>query len=233
MLAHRCALAALLSLSLGAATAGAQAPANSPEVPTATAPPPGVARAVLFSSENCPHCGDVIYRVLPDVQAIFGPQLEVLQFKTQDPFGDILYQMAYELFMPPDSGREVPLMVIGDRALLGTSPIRDEFPLLVQMYLGQGGVDWPAIPGLREALAGAQPAAPTSEPTPTDTVEPTEAPPTPVPPTATALPTATPVPGLADRALGNSLFLGLVLLLALVALGALLVVVRGGGRRRS
>ena len=224
----------------------AQSPTEPPDETTATtataaptqdepAAAPGVARAVLFTSENCPHCADVIYRVLPDIQTLFGSQLEVLQFKTQDPYGDILYQMAYELFMPPDSGREVPVMVIGDRLLVGVGAIRDEFPVLVQTHLSQGGVDWPAIPGLRESIAQAQsPAAAPAEPTEIDTeeppatVEPTQEPATPTP-AATPVPTPEPSQGLLAGSAGKAL-----LLVALLAfLGILLAAVRFIAGRRS
>lgn len=248
MNALRSAGLALTVALLCVSPARAQSPTEPPDettATTATAAPtkdepaaapaaPGVARAVLFTSENCPHCADVIYRVLPDIQTLFGSQLEVLQFKTQDPYGDILYQMAYELFMPPESGREVPVMVIGDRLLVGVGAIRDEFPVLVQTHLSQGGVDWPAIPGLRESIAQAQsPAAPLAEPTEIDTEEP----PATVEPTqepATPTPAATPVPtphrrGLLAGSAGKAL-----LLVALLAfLGILLAAVRFIAGRRS
>jgi uncharacterized membrane protein len=52
--------------------------------------------------------------------------------------------------------------------LLGSYDIPDQFPGLIEHYLDQGGVDWPDIPGLREALAEAAP-EPTPVPEPTHT----------------------------------------------------------------
>jgi len=41
--------------------------------------------------------------------------------------------------------------------LVGSVDIPEKFPGLIEHYLAQGGVDWPAIPGLAEAMATAQP----------------------------------------------------------------------------
>ena len=47
----------------------------------------------------------------------------------------------------------VPFLVIDDSYLIGSADIPEQFPGLIETYLAQGGVDWPDIPGLREALA--------------------------------------------------------------------------------
>jgi hypothetical protein len=194
---------------------------------------PGVARAVLFFSENCVHCTDVVYRVLPDIQKLFGPQLEVVQLNTVDPSAQILYQMASELYVKGEE-REVPMMVIGDKALIGVGSIEDQFAALVQTYLVQGGVDWPDVPGLREAIGSTQinmAAAPTATVKPTE--KPTAAPPTAAPATATPTPAPTATPAPAGGGLSGALGKGVVLLLLLVAIAAVVLVVQYVRSRRE
>jgi len=68
--------------------------------------------------------------------------------------------------------------------------IPQQFPDLIEKYLAQGGVDWPDIPGLAEALAAAQP-TPTMTSAPTATTAPASTSTT-VPSTAT--PSSAPTP---------------------------------------
>jgi septal ring-binding cell division protein DamX len=242
----RSSLLALAALLVGGVLASAQTPAAQPTTapgstaaPTSQAPTaPGVVRAVLFYSENCPHCSDLRFSVLPPIQQIFGANLDVLQLKVNDEYGDILYQMALELYVPKDEPSGVPMMVIDSKALIGLTTISDDFPLLVETYLSQGGVDWPDIPGLRESIAASEgaaaPGAPSAPPA-TDTEAPTDTPqPTPVPSaTPTPLPTATPVPPLAQRVLGGRVGQSLALLGVLVVLAALLAAASALRGRRT
>jgi uncharacterized membrane protein len=62
----------------------------------------------------------------------------------------------------------VPFLVIDHTYLVGSVDIPEKFPGLIESYLAQGGVDWPAIPGLREAIGSS---AGTDEPVPTLTAE--------------------------------------------------------------
>jgi glutaredoxin len=231
----RSAALALVLCAVTATLVSAQT-ATKPSAGAASSPSPvgpGVARAVLFYSENCPHCADVVYRVLPDIQKMFGPQLEVLQLSTADPNADLLYQMASELYVKPED-RQVPMMLIGDQALVGVTAIQDKLPLLIQTYLVAGGVDWPDVPGLREAMA----ASPVNmAAAPTATLEPTEEPTVPPPIVAPATPTPTPAPTEAPPptggGLGGALGKGVALLLLLVVVGAVLLGIQYVRGRRS
>jgi uncharacterized membrane protein len=46
---------------------------------------------------------------------------------------------------------------VGDVVLIGSVEIPEKLPSLIESYLARGGVDWPDIPGLAEALVTAQP----------------------------------------------------------------------------
>ena len=68
--------------------------------------------------------------------------------------GRALFSAALQYFNLETSG--VPFLVIGDTYLVGSINIPQQFPGMIEQYLAQGGVDWPAIPGLAETLAAAQ-----------------------------------------------------------------------------
>ncbi|GAB4530121.1 MAG: vitamin K epoxide reductase family protein [Anaerolineae bacterium] len=137
-------------------------------------------RAVLFYSPSCPHCHKVISEDLPPLLDKYGERLQIIGVDTTRPVGQALYQAALQRYSIPEERRGVPTLIIGDAVLVGSVEIPQQLPDLVEKYLAQGGVDWPDIPGLAEALAAAQP-------TPGDTpVQPT--------PQATSAQTLLPTP---------------------------------------
>lgn len=69
------------------------------------------------------------------------------------PDGAALYQVAIEHFKLPEERLGVPTMINDTWVVVGSGEIPEQFPDLVDYYLSQGGVDWPDVPGLREALA--------------------------------------------------------------------------------
>jgi uncharacterized membrane protein/glutaredoxin len=125
----------------------------------------GVVRAVLFSSPTCPHCRKVREEVLPALWDRFGTRFQVAVLSTATPAGRDLYWVAYRHYGVQQRG--VPLLVVGDFALVGSDEIPRRLPGLVSSYLGAGGVDWPPLPGLHVAIAASlPPPAPTPLPTP-------------------------------------------------------------------
>jgi uncharacterized membrane protein len=122
-----------------------------------------VVYAVLFYSPTCPHCEYVITEILPPLFDEYGDQLQIIGVNVQETEGSDLFKAAAQSFGLDQAG--VPFLVVGDRYLMGSVDIPEQFPGLVEQYLSQGGVDWPAIPGLAEVLAasGAD-AAPDSPP---------------------------------------------------------------------
>lgn len=110
-----------------------------------------VVRAVLFYSPGCGHCRYVITETLPPLFAKYGEQLQIVSVDVTQPQGQILFAAALQKFGIETGG--VPFLVVGDTYLIGSVQIPETFPILIESYLAQGGVDWPDIPGLREALA--------------------------------------------------------------------------------
>jgi len=112
-----------------------------------------VVRAALFWEEGCPYCSGIIDYFLPPLQAKYGSQLEILfiQVLTQED-AESLYAVASAYGIPTDAVG-VPFLIIGNRALIGSTNIRNELPGLINLYLAQGGVDYPQIDALAPLLA--------------------------------------------------------------------------------
>lgn len=130
----------------------------------AQTPTPGaVVHAVLFYSPNCGHCQYVITEVLLPLFEQYDDQLYIAGVDISQSGGQALFLSALQYFNPELDG--VPFLVVGDIYLVGSVDIPEKFPGLIEQYLAQGGVDWPAIPGLAEALAAPQPTeAPSATP---------------------------------------------------------------------
>ncbi|MFZ2095164.1 MAG: vitamin K epoxide reductase family protein [Anaerolineales bacterium] len=133
----------------------------------------------------------------------------------------------------------VPFLVVGDTYLVGSVDIPNQFPGLIDHYLAQGGVDWPAIPGLAEAINAPTPTEAPSA-TPVVTVISTALP-------TSITPTSTPVSGLllsgshtpsvgatfANDPLGNSLAVVVLVAMILSVGGAILVFQRNNWAKLS
>ncbi len=144
-----------------------------------------VVRAVLFYSPTCPHCHTVINETLLPMMEQYGERLQVIGIDITQPGGAALYEASTEQFNVPAEMQGVPRLVVGDIFMVGSLQIPQEFPGIVEQGLASGGIDWPAIPGLAEALAAGQQA---EEATPA----PAEAESAPSAATNTPLPDATP-----------------------------------------
>lgn len=113
---------------------------------------PPVVYAVLFYSPTCPHCHEVINNGLPPITEEFGNQLEVVFINVTVEGGSAYYMEACTVFsIPDDDCGPVPLMVVGDRYLIGSLQIPQELPDIVREGLASGGLPLPPIAGLQEA----------------------------------------------------------------------------------
>lgn len=63
------------------------------------------------------------------------------------------------------------MLIVGDAVLVGSEEIPQQFPSLIEKHLAEGGIDWPAIPGLAEAIAQS-PTPPPSTPATTTAASP-------------------------------------------------------------
>jgi uncharacterized membrane protein len=135
-----------------------------------------VVRAVLFYSPTCPHCHKVITEDLPPLFEKYGDQLQIVGVDTTTTGGQTLFIAAIQQYNIPPENQAVPMLFLGDQILLGSVEIPERLPLLIEQYLALGGVDWPDVPGLREALeasrtesaSAAEQAAPSAAPAPAE-----------------------------------------------------------------
>lgn len=108
----------------------------------------GVVQAVLFWSETCPHCHEVMERSIPPLEKQYGDRLEIKKVEISDPANYQVWVSAIEAFQVPPERQGVPILIIGEKVLVGSLEIPEQLPGLIEQYLEAGGVDLPAIPGL-------------------------------------------------------------------------------------
>lgn len=121
-----------------------------------------VVRVVYFTSAECTHCRAVCDEVLAPLEEAYGSQLEIKLVDISDPnapggINPVAYEMliqAEEMFdvSPEDQG--LPMIVVGERVLVGEIVIREQLQGLLDEYLEAGGTSWPDIPGLAELAVG-------------------------------------------------------------------------------
>jgi len=149
-------------------------------------------RAVMFYSPTCPHCEQVIRQDLPVFFGLYGgspqaysdesvPQnqryvflfsngeLEILLVNASLRPGGQLFEASFESHGRPSG---VPRMIIQDDVLVGSIEIPNRLHDLIQAAQSRGGVDWPSIPGLNDAIAGIPQAAPFTVMAESDSVTP-------------------------------------------------------------
>lgn len=126
--------------------------------------------AVLFHSPYCPHCRRVISEDLPIFYQVYGGaprviqgaphlalvtngELEILFVDASQPAGGELYQASLESHPVTEDRQGVPRLVIGDSVLVGELEIPSRLHGIIRAGLAAGGIPWPEIPGLADALA--------------------------------------------------------------------------------
>lgn len=87
----------------------------------------------------------------------YGDQLQIIGIDVSQQQGQIFFMSAMKKFNLESAG--VPFLVIDDTYMVGSLDIPEKFPGMVETYLAQGGLDWPDIPELNEAIARSSEAA--------------------------------------------------------------------------
>jgi uncharacterized membrane protein len=138
-----------------------------------------VVRAVLFYSPYCGHCHKVINEDIPPLSAQYnqeviwthvpepvgeetsdippivaleGDAFQILFVNTVTPLGGELFVQAIETYQIPDPVG-VPMLIVDGQYMIGSADIPAQFPTIVAEGFSEGGIDWPAIPGLEEGVA--------------------------------------------------------------------------------
>ncbi|MFN8497459.1 MAG: vitamin K epoxide reductase family protein [Anaerolineae bacterium] len=152
--------AVLLALALAGVTQISPRVARS--APQATDP---VVHAVLFYSDLCSHCHYVMANVLPPLQGRYGARLAIRLIEVSAPQNRARLRQAGAALGLAADAIGVPLLVIGERGLVGAVEIENELPTLIETHLAAGGVAYPTLPGVAEPAAASSPnPAPTPGP---------------------------------------------------------------------
>lgn len=137
-----------------------------------------VVRAVLFYSDTCDHCHEVMEEHLPPMAQKYGKQLDIVGVDVNHEVGMQMYQTMLVRYNVPDERVGVPTLVVGSEVLVGSDEIPEKFPGIIEQGLASGGIDWPDIPGLKEVIAAQSESSPAqistsqqqpAQPAPTDT----------------------------------------------------------------
>lgn len=161
--------------SLGALLALPLLAMNTPGEPVTVQEP--VVRMVFFFSPTCPHCEVVMRQHLPIFFQIYGGgtpdvrmndsipdreqafylmtngQLEMLLVDATKRDGGLLYEASMVTHPVSERRKGVPRLILGDSVLVGETEIPGSFHRFARRALAEGGLDWPEVPGLSEALA--------------------------------------------------------------------------------
>lgn len=110
-----------------------------------------VVHAVLFYTSTCSHCQQLVGEVLPPIQDKYLKQLQIYYCDISKPEGDALFSAAIQKYDIKPIG--VPTVIVGNSVLINPANIQQGFPIIIDEGLGNGGLDWPDVPGLSQALA--------------------------------------------------------------------------------
>ncbi len=112
-----------------------------------------VVNAIIFYSPTCPHCHQVINQDLPPLRQKYGSRLVIVGVDASTPLGSTLYEAVVLHFAIPNERLGVPALVVGNTVLVGSYEIPDQFPGIVERGIAAGGIDWPPVNAIRQALA--------------------------------------------------------------------------------
>ncbi len=135
-----------------------------------------IAHAVLFSTPGCHECDLIFRQAVVPMREKYGDkfELQTIDIVTSQDV-EYLYKSAAVYNLQVEQV-ELPLLIIGDFALIGEKIISD-LPGMIEEYLSAGGVAYPQIPELASIqtpqVNSSSAAAPSPEPTavPTESAE--------------------------------------------------------------
>ncbi|HHX65085.1 MAG TPA: hypothetical protein GX702_09385 [Chloroflexi bacterium] len=113
--------------------------------------------ALMFWSQSCGYCHQVMQETLPPLLEQYENQFAVVLVETSSQEGYQLWQRAMDDADMPADRRGVPMMFIGDEVLVGGREIPERLPGLIESYLAEGGVGLPPFPEIAGIDAEEQP----------------------------------------------------------------------------
>ena len=119
-----------------------------------------VVQILLFYSDTCPHCHEVMENVLPPLQAKYGPRLQVRALEISDARNFEMLLQLETAYQVPEERVGIPEIFIGSEYLIGSILIDEKLDGLIEAYLAQGGVKYPTVEGAATPLAALADATP-------------------------------------------------------------------------
>ncbi len=110
-----------------------------------------VVYGIFFYSPTCPHCHDVINNHWDDIQSEFGDALKILFVNVQIPEGGQLMQNT--TVMMGIESNSVPMLILGETVLIGSSDIPGLAPDIIRAGLASNGIDVSPVPGIENIFA--------------------------------------------------------------------------------
>ncbi|HJL16731.1 MAG TPA: redoxin domain-containing protein [Sandaracinaceae bacterium LLY-WYZ-13_1] len=104
----------------------------------------GVARVLLFTAADCPHCQRVKHEVVPALEARFGERLDLREREIADPSHYEALMAIEDAHGVPYVERVVPTAVLGEQLLGGADAIERGLADAIAASLVRGGNPWPS-----------------------------------------------------------------------------------------
>lgn len=102
--------------------------------------------AILFWSNGCPNCAQVLTDILPPLQEKYDSGLNILMIEVVSAEDiNTLYSLGSDLGLPKEQ-IAVPFLLIDHTSLIGADEIQEKFPELVEKHLSTGGLGYPDLP---------------------------------------------------------------------------------------
>ena len=112
-----------------------------------------VVHAVMFYSPTCGHCEYVMMGTLAPLVEQYEEQLVIIAIDVSSEEGGYLFfNTCHDVGVPEEMIGGVPTLIVGDRYLIGSLDIPEQFPGIVEQGLANGGIPWPNSPELLAAL---------------------------------------------------------------------------------
>jgi len=111
-----------------------------------------VVNTVMFWSNGCPYCTQVLTTILPTLQDKYKSQLNILLIELATSKDvDNLYALGAFLGLTKEQ-IAVPFLLIDQTVMIGVDEINTRLPGMIEKYLTAGGSEYPNAPLLREML---------------------------------------------------------------------------------
>jgi uncharacterized membrane protein len=102
--------------------------------------------AILFWSNGCPNCSQVLTDILPNLLEKYDSRLNILLIEIVSAEDiDNLYSLGPDLGLSKEQ-ITVPFLLIDQTSLIGADEIQEKLPEVVEKYLSTGGLGYPNLP---------------------------------------------------------------------------------------